>query len=235
MTEQTSLARTNLEKSLKASTLDDLVRVKTSEHVFLLLDCSSSMNERMRNGKKAIEALRDVVKEIQSQRPVQMVAFGPDYEGRTVAFVGSVPAAAGGTPLDDAILFAKQENAGRIVVISDGCPNSQGAAMEAAKMFGGQIDVVYVGDPGDYGSVFLKALAESTGGTEFDGDLSEPKALGGAVVGLLNGDVDPNAPPIAAGASSEEDDVVDQDDVDADDLEEDDDRNADDEEDDDDL
>jgi hypothetical protein len=52
-------------------------------------------------------------------------------------------------------------------------------------MFGGRIDVVYVGNPGDYGSKFLASLAEASGGTSFDGDLSEPKELVGAVVGLL--------------------------------------------------
>jgi Mg-chelatase subunit ChlD len=185
-----SLARTQLERSLSANSLEDLVRVKTSEHAFLLLDCSSSMDEEMRNGKKRIDGLRDVVKEVQSRRQTQMVAFGPRHEDRTVFFCSRVPAPAGRTPLDEAITFAKDNGAGRIVVISDGWPNNPATAKEAATQFGGQVDVVFVGDPGDPGSTFLKELAEMTGGTEFDGDLSEPKKLGGAVIGLLNGAVD---------------------------------------------
>lgn len=202
-----TLARTRLEKTLKATTLDDLVRVKTSEHVFLMLDCSSSMKHKMRNGKTRIEGLREVVKGVQADRPCQMIAFGPNNgEGRTVFFVGGVPAPEGMTPLAEAILFAKEQNAGRVVVISDGWPDNPQAATEAAVAFGGQVDVVFVGDPGDPGAAFLKSLAEATGGTEFDGDLSEPKALTGAVIGLLNGDVDPDA-AIAMGASDESEDA----------------------------
>jgi hypothetical protein len=195
MAENTSMAR--LARTLAAGdSLDDLMRVKTSEHAFLLLDCSSSMDELMRNGKRRIDGLREAVKEIQSRRKTQMVAFGPTHEDRTVFYCGRVPEPKGGTPMADAILFAKEQKAGRVVIISDGWPDSPGATKDAAAMFGGQIDVVYVGDPGEGDGEafdargFLRELAESTGGTEFDGDLSDPKRLGGAVIGLLNGAVE---------------------------------------------
>lgn len=201
-----TIAVANFGKTLAAATLDDLVRVKTSDYVFLLLDCSSSMNSKMRNGKKRIAGLRDVVKEITAQRAVQMVAFGPSNdEGRVVFFCGAVPAPAGGTPLHAALEFAKEQNAGRVVVVSDGCPDSPQAAMDAAKAFGGQVDVVFVGNPGDYGSNFLAELAAITGGTAFDGDLSEPKTLGGAVIGLLDGEVEAPAAAFANGDGEDDD------------------------------
>lgn len=180
------LIHKQLDRTLQISSLSDLVRAKQSTNVHLLIDVSSSMNEKMRNGKSKIEGLREVVTDIQKQRKTQMIAFG----GEGVFTTTSVPTPNGGTPLMEAIDFARAQNVGRLVAVSDGIPNDPVGALEAAKRFGGQIDVVYVGDPGDGGEEFLKRLARETGGTEFHGDLSEPKQLSKGVIGLLNGDVD---------------------------------------------
>jgi hypothetical protein len=116
-----------------------------------------------------------------------MIAFGgaDAYCGQGAYVTTGVPRPTGGTPLHDAIDLARKQECGRVVVISDGQPDSQRLALDSAKAFGGRIDVVYVGDPGDLGEEFLRKLAESTGGTEFHGDLSEPKQLGGRIAGLL--------------------------------------------------
>jgi len=154
-----------------------------------------------------------------------MIAFGllPQHdstglEPRTgspeVAFVDTVPDAQGGTPLAEAIDFASQNGFGRLVVISDGSPNyPHSTSMDAARRFGGQIDVMYIGDPGDPGSVFLEQLAAATGGQRFEGDMSDIKEITGAVIGLLNGDV------LEQDDDDEDDDEDDEDDDDEDDVE----------------
>jgi hypothetical protein len=218
MPKNTNLVVTpGLEKSLRAKTLKDLVRISDTDNPNLLLDCSGSMNERMRNGKKRIEGLRAVVQNVQAKKPTAMIAFGPTFgfneskdpnvfnpyeddapkdgdryvlpEMRVVDFVSEVPEPQGGTPLHLAIDFARQKGVGRLLLISDGQPNDMALAMTAARNFGGKIDVVYVGDPGDMGSIFLDDLAKATGGQRFEGDLTDVRELENTVIGLLTGEV----------------------------------------------
>jgi hypothetical protein len=168
--------------------------MKSSTNAVLLLDVSYSMNAPMLNGKTRITGLREAVTGILKNRPgTTMAAFGLtpqiDPPKGEVEFVTVVPDAQGGTPLAEAIMFAGTNGFGRCVVISDGAPNDRSAAIDAARTFGGQIDVLFVGDAGDPGSDFLDELARLTGGTRFEGDLSDPKELGTAVIGLLNGEV----------------------------------------------
>lgn len=199
-----SLVRTSLEKTLSLGSLKDLVRVKDTENVKLLLDCSGSMDWQMIKGGRKIDGLRKVVADVQAQRSTGMIAFGPAFidgmamdESRSaiappencVAFVHEVPEPAGGTPLKQAIEFSKVNGVGRLLLVSDGCPADPDGCMNAAREFGGRIDVVYIGDPGDRGSVFLEDLAKLTGGQRFEGDISELKEITGAVIALLTGDV----------------------------------------------
>jgi hypothetical protein len=151
-----------------------------------------------------------VVRDIQQQRPTPLIGFGLREHRGEVGFISSIPAPFGGTPIASAINFAREQNFGRAVVISDGSPTeSTHECMDAAARFGGKVDVVFVGDPGDPGAEFLLKLAESTGGTSFTGDLSEPKELGAGVIGLLTGEV----------AEDEDEDDEDLDDEDLDDEE----------------
>jgi hypothetical protein len=195
MTNTTTLVRT-LEKSIATGSLRDLIRTKDVENVFLLLDCSGSMEWPMGNGQTRITGLRKVVDGVQQQRPTRMIAFGPTFgvaPGETsphameCAFVEQVPDPAGGTPLTEAINFAKRTGAGRLLLISDGAPNNRETAMGAAREFGGRIDVVFVGEAGDPGSAFLESLAKETGGGQFEGDLGAVKELTGNIVALLTG------------------------------------------------
>jgi hypothetical protein len=205
-------------KSLQVKSLKDLVRVRTAENSVLLIDVSTSMDAHMKNGKKRIQGLREVVVGLQAKKPTTLIAFGlrpfdeTGLEKRDeVGFVTEVPEAQGGTPLAQGIDFARSNGFGRAVVISDGEPNDDRAAMESAMAFGGRIDVIFVGDPGSRGSIFLDQLAQATGGTRFEGDLSDVKEITGAVAGLLNGEV----------LEEDEDDDEDEDEDDEDEDEED--------------
>lgn len=245
MTKNNNLVVTpKLEQSMKVKSLKDLVRVQDTGNVNLLLDCSTSMGAKMRNGKTRIDNLREIVKNVMAKKPVPMIAFGPTFGRPEVAprdpdvfnpyeddapkdsygynptplkvvdYVDSIPDASGGTPLAEAIDFARQHGVGRLLLISDGAPNDPKAAMASARAFGGKIDVVYVGDPGDFGSFFLDDLAKMTGGQRFEGDLAEMKEMTGTVIGLLTGDVMEEV---------DEDDDDDEDDLDDDDEDDDDD------------
>jgi len=225
-----------MERSLEIKSLKDLVRAKTNENSVLLIDVSSSMNAHMRNGKTRIQGLREVVTGLQAKKPTTMIAFGLNpnrasydstglehdaswLEGKDVDFVDTVPDAYGGTPLAKAIDMAGENGFGRVVVISDGEPNPYPSPMDAARRFGGRIDVIFVGDPGDPGSKFLDELAKTTGGQRFEGDLSDVKEITGAVIGLLGGEVLEQADEDED--DDDEDEEDDEDDEDEDDEEDD--------------
>ena len=189
-----------LERSLtQSSTLDDFVRAKTSEQVFLLVDTSGSMDQTLLlpDGtlSRRIDQVRRVNARIQSQQPTPIIAFGdlgfnPEtYSHTLVDFVTEIPEPSGMTPMAQAIDFAREKGAGRLVILSDGQPDSTHDANEAARRFGGRIDIVFIGEPGGHGSSFLLSLAELAGGSQFEGDLSDPLALAGNVIGLLKGEV----------------------------------------------
>lgn len=203
-----------MEESLQAKSLTDLVN--QDDNVMLLIDTSSSMDTKLRGtSKRYIDALREAVTTIKGAGHVPMIAFGGPYDAQ-VRFVDAVPEPDGGTPLHVAIPFAKEYGATRVVVISDGAPDLPEQCMIEAQNFGGQIDVVYVGDAGDMGSVFLDKLAQITGGKRFEGSLSDPKQLAGTVIGLLMGEVEKAAPIQGAGFTSVDPDDVNEPDEDED-------------------
>jgi uncharacterized protein YegL len=175
-------AITKLEKALEAKTLDALVAAASQEDAFLVMDCSGSM------AGSPLANLKKVVDDIRTQAEPQMVAFAGGYwEGGNCFMVGDVPAdAGGGTPLGEAINFAKANGATRIVLISDGCPDDREAAMNAAMLFLGRIDVVFIGAAGSAGEAFLDKLARATGGSRFTGDIGETKKLSAVVAGFLS-------------------------------------------------
>jgi hypothetical protein len=231
------LVRKNLETSLQLGSLSEVV--KDAETIMLLIDTSSSMDERVRtSNRRAIDHLADVVREINPRAAgIPMIAFGGPYDAQC-RFVDAVPEPDGGTPLHIAIPMAKEYGANRVVVISDGCPDLSEQCLAEARTFGGRIDVVYIGTPGDAGEFFLRQLAELTGGTCGAHDITNTKALSGKVMLLLEGEVAPASKIIVAS----EDGAVEVSDVDApdapdtdddDDEEEDDDDDADDDDEDD--
>lgn len=219
-----SLVRSKLDVSLNiGGGLKGLVKA-TAENVMLLLDTSGSMECRvdMREPKRRIDALREVVTQVKGTGTVPMIAFGGPYDAE-VRFVDVIPEPDGGTPLHAAIPYAKTYGATRLVVISDGCPDVRDMCLDEARRFGGQIDVVFVGQAGDPGSEFLDQLARASGGKRFEGSLADVKAITGAVIGFLSGDVEPARAPIqGAGFTAEtsepveEEDVEDEDDDDED-------------------
>lgn len=180
---------TQLNKSLEKKSLSDLVRAR-KQRSLLLVDVSGSMGDTIRAGGRKIDALRTVVKTLRETHPVPVAAFGFDGYKRsaTVMMVDVVPEPEGGTPLHTAIDFGKDKGATHLVLVTDGIPDSETMAFEAAAQFGGKIDVFYIGDGNDCGAKFTKELARRTGGqanvTDL-GDTSSQKKLTAAIAGLL--------------------------------------------------
>jgi len=170
-----------LAKTAKRSSLQDLVQAQTRRSL-LLLDCSGSMSALLRTGQRRIDALRDVAHELRQTHPVPLVIFC----GRDHAYLDEViPEPNGLTPLAHAIHFARVNHANHCVVITDGCPDSEHKALDAARQFGHPIDVFYVGDGNDRGAAFAQQLAAATGGQANVADLAQVKQLTGKIAGLL--------------------------------------------------
>ncbi len=171
-------ATDSLVKSLGKSSLDDFLKV--SRRSMMLVDVSSSMNEIIRSGGTKIEACRATCDALRESNPVPVAAFGGIVE-----LVDRVPHPSGGTPLHLGIEFAQGLGADHLVVITDGEPDSEQAALAAAKAFGGVIDVFYIGNGDDEGSRFAAQLARLTGGSVNLTDLKDPLQLAGKIQLLL--------------------------------------------------
>jgi hypothetical protein len=179
----TTAALDRLKKSSARSTLDDLVAARTRRSL-LLVDCSGSMTYATATGERRIDALRKVVDEIRKTHNVPVASFG--HKGNNVALVNdSIPEPGGSTPIDRAIAFGQAQEATHLMIVTDGEPNSEAAAFDAARAFGGRIDCFFVGDPNTRGAQFCAELAKLTGGSADVADLSQTKHITAGIVGLL--------------------------------------------------
>ena len=186
MTDALTVANAALErlkKSSEKSSLDEVVAAKTKRSL-LIVDCSGSMSDRIATGERKIDKLRKVVDELRTTHPVPVAAFG--LYGTAVQLVERIPDPSGMTPLDRAITFGRVQEANHLVVVTDGLPDNEQRALDAATAFGGPIDVFYIGDGNDTGAAFCARLAKLTGGQCGVTDLTgETKKLAAGIAGLL--------------------------------------------------
>lgn len=204
-TSNNALVKTLTDQLSKADSLDDFLR--EGEGIMLLLDTSGSMSAAVDinepEGKRAIDALREIVAELTQAGGVPMIAFGGPWDAE-VRFVEVVPDPHGGTPLHLALDLAREYGATRVVVVSDGMPDDKIATLTAAKKFGGRLDVMFVKHSGVFdaagGEKFLEQLAKSTGGGKHSGSLKDVKQIARTVLGLLEGNIEEEKKPIIQGA-----------------------------------
>lgn len=136
--------------SLKERVAQQL-QARTSPTQCLLLDCSSSMDEDCGNGQRKIDALKEIVCEFPCTR---QFSFGSTC-------VECAPTkASGSTNMAEAFYTIKTHKIEHCVLITDGLPNSEEAALREAA--GLTIDILYVGPPPP--PAFLGRLAKATGG-----------------------------------------------------------------------
>ena len=112
-----------------------------------------------------------------------MIAFSTS----TTFFPNGVPAfLGGGTDLAGALTFAKVADVEgmRFVVISDGQPDEEGAALNIARSYKNRLDVIFVGSElSPMGRDFLTRLAKASGGQAVTAD--RVKSLSTTVQKLL--------------------------------------------------
>ena len=89
-----------------------------------------------------------------------------------------LPTPNGGTALHWALAAAAVQKPSKVIVISDGEPDDQQAAFEAAEEIPGVIDAIFVGDESDKIAIeFMKKLSRMGGGTVILRNLRDAKQL----------------------------------------------------------
>lgn len=125
----------------------------------ILVDSSGSMS-----GSPYEQACAELAK-LQASLPGQIAVIS--FSDRPEFCPGGVPRYIGaGTDLARALAFVHAADGCdmRFVVISDGQPNDEAAALKEAAKFTSRIDCVFIGPEGDPGAGFLKRLAAASGG-----------------------------------------------------------------------
>jgi hypothetical protein len=145
-----------------------------TEAVVILADVSGSMDESA-GGKRKIDHLREALEAVcpplaSRDWPV-MLAFNSAVRALTSPVEIGSPS--GGTALHLAIDEAAKRAPQKTIVISDGQPDDEQAALDAAERLTGLIDVIYCGPEGGAGLAFLRRLARSTGGSVVTCDLKQ--------------------------------------------------------------
>lgn len=114
------------------------------------------MHDQAWGGKRKIEILRTTLDALQWPGPV--LAFASDVQRSS----GTLPEPSGSTRLDLALRAAAELNPAATLVISDGQPDDEEAALLAAAALPGIIDVLYVGPDSDRAAMdFMRKLAKA--------------------------------------------------------------------------
>lgn len=152
----------------------------------ILADISESMNGPAWGGQRKIDVLRQAVAAALQQTGAQLVAFSASPRN-----VSSVPEPESNTNLAAALQHVKAMDPGVTLVISDGQPDNEAAALAVARTFRGVIDVLYIGpETDDAASAFMRRLAAAADGQVRTHDVArlgagQAQQLIGHIAGLL--------------------------------------------------
>lgn len=141
--------------------------------VVTIVDTSGSMSiNDSKNEQSRYSVACEELRHIQKQNPgkVAVISFSNDSE----FCPGGIPTYMGGnTNLAGALRYAKMADVPnmKIIVISDGEPDSAEEALAVARTYKNKISVIYVGpESRPHGRDFLERLAKATGGTSITAD-----------------------------------------------------------------
>lgn len=164
---------------------NSLVRAQVKPGVVLLADCSMSMSyhDQVGNPKRRIDGLADLLVYILQRTRLQgLVCFNERPIEVPLAGHIKLPEPSGGTALDLALWHIRGmvPRPTRVIVITDGEPNSEDLALAAARALQPMpIDAYYVGPEGNTPALaFMERLAKIGGGRWGEFDLTEPMRLG---------------------------------------------------------
>ncbi len=151
--------------------------------VFVLIDCSGSMldtigSSRMSKFEHMQIALRDV---LIGYPKIRIIAFGTTAV--EVPNPKDLACNGGGTNLAGGLEFVSKFKPHKTIVISDGLPDSEEDAMDAADKMTGSVDCIYCGPDAHPAVKWLQSLAKSCGGVQATWDGYKP--LGQTIRGLL--------------------------------------------------
>lgn len=179
----TNILRDIVSKAANASngSTGDVARMRkrfegASQKKVALVDVSSSMSSLIGSSDiPKIEHCRIALTDLMTSHPdLIIIAFGSMV--RRLKNLKELPDANhlwGGTDLTCAIEEAQQLKPARTIIISDGCPDNEQTASDAAENLTGRIDCVYCGPDGHPAVAYLQSLARKGGGRQmtFDGCL----------------------------------------------------------------
>jgi len=141
----------------KIQTLKDRVhRAKLLTNKPLVCDVSGSMDAYVEDSNlRAIDVLRECVENFEG---APMYAFHSFPE--RIYHSSKLGEPRGGTEMASAFDLVKKDSFKEIILITDGQPNNESAALKSAR--GLKIDIIYIGPPPT--PTFLEKLAKVTGG-----------------------------------------------------------------------
>lgn len=153
----------------------------------LLCDVSSSMNERA-GSKRKIDHLRAALDSVWSALPRASIYTFSSHVANA-SDPSRIGEPSGGTALHMGLGTIAGLRPARTIVISDGRPDDEVAALAAAEQLSGTIDVIYCGPDDDAQAItFMRSLARVGCGRVIVHDLvkhSQQPRLAGAVRQLL--------------------------------------------------
>ena len=142
-----------------------------SRPTVVLADVSGSMASPAWSGRTKHSVLRDAIAATAQAGRHELMAFAGGVTPSISA--AELPPPGGGTALHLALQAAIGRDPGRILVISDGEPDDEQAALAAATQFGGVVDVLYIGpDANAAAMAFLRRLARAGHGQYQGSDIA---------------------------------------------------------------
>jgi hypothetical protein len=144
----------------------------------ILADVSSSMGDHVGGGRTKSELLGEALEYLCVKREYIIYAFS--HVPKRVVAGGRLPQPGGTTALHLALDEVRGVVAPSVLVISDGEPDSEAAALAAAAKIKAPISTLFIGDDNNQKAKrFLRRLATASGGQSAEHDV---RALGGAML-----------------------------------------------------
>lgn len=160
--------------------------------IVVLMDCSTSMlieddpSFNFQNTSSRYKKACNQLAKLQSENPgkVCLISFS-DHQEFSPSGIAKWPN--GSTDIAGALSFIKPVDGldCKLILISDGEPDSDQAAMNQAKTFKSKIHCIYIGPENGPGSIFLKRLSAVTGGQFSNNGVAGIGNLSNTVAGYL--------------------------------------------------
>lgn len=133
----------------------------------LVLDLSGSMSQRV-GGDRKIDILHQAIAGLPLQQYVILL-----FNSKTEVFQGGTfPEPSGGTALHMALGATATLNPEHTLIVSDGMPDDEDQALEAAISLPGRISTLYIGSDDNHEAIaFMRRVAAIKGGEFYNQDL----------------------------------------------------------------